>query len=74
MSLTETRSMPNRADKFWQGQRDGFGNPNMRYYNAHSAFKDKAAGRANSFEAHDFYAAQAKAKRDELLKEISEEA
>ena len=74
VSLTDSRSMPNRADKHWQIQKYGFGNPNMRYYNAHSAFKDKAAGRANSFEAHDFYATQAKDKREALMKEISEES
>lgn len=66
--------MPSKVDKYWQVQRQSQGNPEMNYYNAHSAYKGLPEGRANSFEAHEFYAAQAKAKRDALLSEIAEES
>lgn len=69
---SEERKLPSKLDKHWQIQRQQGGSANMNYYNAHSAYKNKAEGRANSFEAHEFYAEQAKAKREALLKEMSE--
>ena len=71
--VRDERAMPSKVENWWQVQRQSSGNPNMKFYNAHSAFKNKKEGRANSFEAHTYYNDQAKAKREAMLAEIANE-